>query len=184
MKVRCLHLLRHGAVEQAGRLWGHGEAVPTMAGLADCRERVRGLTVGRVIASDLSRAAMAAQAIAQDFGAELSLDPRWRELDFGAWDGADPEDLGAAVQRFWDDPVGNPPPGGESWGVLRERVAIALCAIDDDALVITHAGPIRAALSILLGLDYRQSWAFHLPYASLISLRVWDDGAQVTGLWA
>jgi alpha-ribazole phosphatase len=112
-----------------------------MAGLAQCRERVRGLTVGRVIASDLSRAAMAAQAIAQDFGAELSLDPRWRN-GFGAWDGADPEDLGAAVQRFWDDPVGNPPPGGESWGVLRERVAIALAR----STMMHWSSPMRAQL--------------------------------------
>lgn len=176
--------MRHGAVEQAGRLWGHGDAVPTMAGLAECRERARGLAVDRIIASDLSRAAKAGKAIAQDCGVELTLDPRWRELDFGAWDGADPVSLGAEVQGFWDDPQTNPPPGGESWSVLRKRVTQALGAIENDALVVTHAGPMRAALSVLLRLDYRQSWAFHLPYAALISLRVWDDGAQVTGLCA
>jgi len=182
MTGRVLHLLRHGAVEQAGRLIGHSDVAPTPEGLAACRTKARGLQVGQVIASDLFRARLAGEQIAQDLGLDLRLDPRWRELNFGAWEGRDPADLGAQIQPFWDDPQANPPPGGESWSDVQGRVAQALRSIDADALVITHAGPMRAALALLLGLTYRQSWAFHLPYAALISLRLWGDGAQVTGL--
>lgn len=179
-----LHLIRHGAVEGAGRLYGHSDATPVPEGLIACRARAQGLAAAQLIASDLSRARIAGEGIAQDRGLVLTIDPRWRELDFGAWEGQDPANLGAAIHPFWDDPHANPPPGGESWGAMQARVAQALAAIHDDALVIAHAGPIRAALGLLLGLTYRQTWAFDLPYAARISLRLWTDGAQVTGLAA
>ncbi|WCT79609.1 histidine phosphatase family protein [Novosphingobium humi] len=179
-----LHLIRHGAVDGAGRLNGHHDAMPLAEGLLACRRRARGLAAAQVMASDLSRARLAAEGIAQDLGLPLRLDPLWRELDFGAWEGCDPAELGGTIAAFWDDPQANPPPGGESWGDMQGRVAQALRAIDGDALVITHAGPMRAALGLLLGLSYRQTWAFHLPYAARISLRLWADGAQVTELAA
>lgn len=179
-----LHLLRHGAVAEEGRLIGHSDAIPLPAGIAACRERARGLRVAQVIASDLARARLPGEAIAQEFGLALRLDPRWRELHFGAWEGAEPASLGVRIEPFWDDPEGHPPPGGESWGDLQGRVAQALLAVKEDALIITHAGAMRAALGLLLGLTYRQTWAFHLPYAGLVSLRLWGDGAQITGLAA
>nr|WP_216650855.1 histidine phosphatase family protein [Novosphingobium sp. SG751A] len=179
-----LHLIRHGAVEGAGRLNGHKDVAPTTEGMIACRARAHGLSAAHVIASDLSRARMAGEGIAQDLGLPLRLDKRWRELNFGAWEGRDPRELGGAIAPFWDDPQANPPPGGESWGDMQGRVAQALLAIEEDALVITHGGPMRAALGLLLGLTYRQTWAFHLPYAARISLRLWGDGAQVTELTA
>lgn len=182
MKVRALHLMRHGAVEGGGRMLGHGDAAPTAEGLAAARARAGDLVMGRVIASDLARARMAGEQIAAEHGLPLMLDPRWRELDFGGWDGCDPARLGEAAARFWDDPEHCAPPGGERWSQLCARVGEGLAAIRGDALVITHAGAIRAALALLLGLDYRQTWAFHLPYAALVSLRIWPDGAMITGL--
>lgn len=184
VKARALHLIRHGAVEGAGRLNGHSDVAPTPEGLIACRARAHGLSAARVIASDLSRARMAGEGIAQDLRLGLTTDKRWRELDFGAWEGCDPAELGGAIAPFWDDPQANPPPGGESWGDMQGRIAQALLAIEEDALVITHAGPMRAALGLLLGLTYRQTWAFHLPYTARISLRLWGDGAQVTELIA
>jgi alpha-ribazole phosphatase len=61
-------------------------------------------------------------------------------------------------------------------------VGAALAELQGDTLVVSHAGAIRAALGVLLRLDHTQVWAFDLPYGALISLRVWPDGAQVTGL--
>lgn len=182
MTGRALHLIRHGAVQQAGRLWGHSDVMPTAQGIAACLDKARGLAAGRIIASDLARARLPGEGVAQENGWPLTLDARWRELHFGAWEGADPAQLGEEIHPFWDDPVAHPPPGGESWLDVQVRVARALADITGDALVITHAGAMRAALSLLLGLDYRQTWAFHLPHAARISLRIWDDGAQVIEL--
>jgi alpha-ribazole phosphatase len=186
--VFALHLMRHGAPVQTGLLLGNKDMPSSDAGCSACFERGRSLAVERVICSDLQRARRPAEMIAAWQNLAVRIDARWRELDFGAWDGADPSALNAAeLNAFWDDPQGYPPPGGECWSSLVERVEAALAGISVSALVVTHSGAIRAALSCLLGFDYRQSWAFDVPYAALISLRIWPGEprrAQLTGLMA
>ncbi|WP_156842539.1 histidine phosphatase family protein [Novosphingobium aquimarinum] len=182
-----LHFLRHGAPAGAGTLIGHSDADPTEAGIGACLERARMLAVDHVVASDLARAERPARRIAQAIAAPLSTDARWRELDFGAWDGADPDVLAPeAIAAFWNDPDEHAPPGGESWSQLCARVEGALADIAAPTLVVAHAGSIRAALASLVGFDHRQSWTIALPYASLLTLRIWDEGpsrsAQITGL--
>jgi alpha-ribazole phosphatase len=139
-----------------------------------------------VISSDLSRASQPARAIASAHGLEHIVDPRWRELNFGDWDGADPTTLDSAtLGAFWDDPETNPPPNGECWSALVARVSAALDGMVQPALVVTHAGAIRAAMACLLGLTYRQGWSFDLPYGALLTLRISPGSprrAQVTGL--
>jgi alpha-ribazole phosphatase len=182
MTAKTLHLLRHGTPEGAGLLLGHTDTPATQHGRALCRMRAKGLPVGQIIASDLARARASGQDIAVDLGLPLAVDPAWRELCFGAWEGRDPASLGDGLHRFWLDPDANPPPHGERWQQITARVGAALAALAGDALVVTHAGAIRAALALLLGLDHAQVWAFDLPYGALVSLRIWPDGAQVTGL--
>lgn len=177
-----LHLMRHGAPMLTGRMLGHTDCDATPEGIAACVERARDLSFTTVISSDLQRARHAAGAI----GAP-TLDPRWRELDFGAWDGLSPSDIDAnALARFWDDPDANPPPGGERWSALVARVGAAIDALPPQpTLVITHGGAMRAALSHLCGFSQQGTWAFDLPYAAVLTLNVWDGAprrAQVTGL--
>lgn len=183
-----LYLLRHGEPEGAGRLIGRTDAPPTAAGIAACADQARDLAAEVLIASDLSRARLAGEAIGLATDVPLSIDPRWRELDFGAGDGMAPGDVeGAALARFWDDPDGHAPPGGERWSALVERVS---AAIDDLAarptLIVTHAGAMRAALAVLCGFDMHQTWAVDLPYNCLLTLRVWPGAtptAQIAGLY-
>ena len=185
-----LHLLRHGAPEREGLLLGRTDAAPTAEGIARCRARVAALDRDAPIAlvsSDLARAADAAEAIGPDIGIVPTIDPRWRELDFGEWDGHPPDEIDpAALARFHDDPDGSPPPGGERWSALSARVAAAIAAMPPrPTLVVTHGGAIRAALGLLCRLDPHQAWAVDLPYAALLSLRVWPGPppmAQITGL--
>lgn len=122
----------------------------------------------------------------------LSIDQRWRELDFGAWDGLPPEEVeGEALARFWDDPDAHAPPEGERWSALLDRVAAALGdLVARPTLIVTHAGAMRAALAVLCGFDVRQTWAIDLPYSGLLTLRVWPargagqrSTAQIAGLY-
>lgn len=188
----ALHLLRHGAPEGAGRLIGRTDAPPTAQGIAACAEQARDLEPEVLIASDLSRARLAGEAIGLATGVPLSIDPRWRELDFGAWDGMAPGDVdGAALVRFWDDPDAHAPPGGECWSALASRVGLAIGdLVPRPTLVVTHAGAMRAALAVLCGFAVSQTWVIDLPYGCLLSLRVWPgDGAeqrptaQIAGLY-
>ena len=188
MSGLLLHLLRHGAPETAGLLLGRTDGAPTPDGIAACVGQVNELDIAALVSSDLVRASAAAEAIGARQGLSVAIDPRWRELDFGAWDGLpagaiDPE----ASRRFWDDPDANPPPGGERWSQLVARVAAAQAEIaQSGTLVVTHGGAIRAALAHLCGFSQAQLWAFDLPYAALLSLRVWPGerpSAQIVGLW-
>ena len=182
-----LHLLRHGAVETPNLLLGHTDARPTPAGIAACVHRSADVAFTRLITSDLSRAAQAAQAISNESGLCARLDPRWRELDFGAWDGKAPSQIEArALARFWDDPEAFPPPQGERWSALKARVGHAIAELaNEDTLIVTHGGAMRAAVAYLCGLAQSHTWAIDLPYNALLSLKVWPGEkptAQIIGL--
>lgn len=166
---------------------GRTDGAPTAEGVAACAARVAGIDIARLVTSDLRRANAAADAIAGTAGMTPVIDPRWRELDFGEWDGLAPAEVDPiAMRRFWEDPDANPPPGGERWSALTARIAEAIGALSPvPTLVVTHGGAIRAALSVLCGFGLRQLWGFELPYGVLVSLHVRPAehmAAQITGI--
>ena len=159
MNAVPIHLMRHGAPEMAGRLLGHFDAPPDPEAMALCIDRARALSFAHVVTSDLARARIPGEIIAAEHKASLHVDPRWRELNFGRWDGADPASLdGGALGRFWHDPDASPPPEGERWSALCARAGAAVREIGAPTLVLSHAGTMRAALSVLCGLNHRQAW--------------------------
>ncbi len=186
MTPRLLHLLRHGEPERIGRFLGRTDDAATPAGIASCVDQVEGLEFGSIVSSDLIRARTCAEAVAGPTKT-VTIDPRWREMDFGAWDGLAAAEIDpATLARFWDDPVSHAPPSGEPWSALVARVGAALTTLPaEPTLVVTHGGAIRAALATLCGFDQRQLWAFDLPYAALLSLRIWPGApasAQIVAL--
>jgi alpha-ribazole phosphatase len=183
----ALHLLRHGAPEIAGRMLGHADVASTPDGIAACVAQAKALGAEAIVTSDLRRANTAADAIGTTLGLPVIVDARWRELDFGAWDGLTSTEIDAdALGRFWNDPDGFPPSEGERWSALVARVSAAIDALPArPTLIVTHGGAMRAALATLCGFDQSQLWAFELPYAALLSLRVWPGephSAQIVGL--
>jgi alpha-ribazole phosphatase len=191
VSAKLLHLLRHGAPETPGLLMGRTDGAPTQAGIAACVEQATGLAFDAIVSSGLSRTHAAAEAIAQAIAQErpmpLSIDTRWRELDFGSWDGLSPQAVDQqALRRFQDDPDAHPPPQGERWSALETRIAAAIADLSSPAtLVVTHGGAIRAAIAHLCGFAPAQLWAFDLPYGALISFRIWPEpypGTQIIGL--
>ena len=66
------------------------------------------------------------------------------------------------------------------------KIGEALAALAPrPTLVVTHGGVLRAALAVLCGFEQRHLWSIDLPYAALLSLRVWPGetpAAQITGL--
>lgn len=81
------------------------------------------------------------------------------EQDFGTWTGQRHADLwesgDAAYRAYWDDPVDNTPPGGESYAAQFTRTAPAIRALAQehaglDLILVAHAGTIRAALALAL----------------------------------
>lgn len=115
------------------------------------------------VSSDLSRAVETARIVLGPRELALRLDPDWREMQFGVWEGLTwVEILAANPQLDASNEISvkaYAPAGGETFGVLRARVARAVERVlaelpaDGVALVATHAGPLHALLPLLLGDD-------------------------------
>jgi alpha-ribazole phosphatase len=183
-----LYLMRHGEPEQTGLMLGRTDCPSTIAGIVTCREQVQDLHVETLISSDLLRTHAAARAIGSTLSLPVKVDARWREMDFGAWDGLSRADIDHEVLTlFTEDPDNFPPPGGETWSALVNRVGAALSELEPGpTLVVTHAGAMRAALFYLCGFPYPSLWGFDIQYAALLCLRIWPGErpiGQIFGLW-
>lgn len=182
-----LYLIRHGTPELEGRFLGRTDCAVTQSGIAACLAQANELSFSRIVTSDLQRAARCAHAIGAEHDIQVEQDPRWREFDFGDWDGLPASAIDAeALGGFWADPDAGAPPGGERWSALRARVEEAIEMLAPvPTLVLTHGGAIRAALSVLCGFGQQQCWAFDMPYASVTTVRWWPEAprrGQITAL--
>jgi alpha-ribazole phosphatase len=182
-----IDLIRHGETEGAGLLLGHTDRPLSPNGWRQFERQTAGRSWSAVVASPLSRAREPAERLGRERGIAVRIDPDWAELDFGAWDGraldelkADPEtanDLDA-LYRSAQAPA---PPDGESWQVLSGRVARALARVVQEpvasgALVVTHAGPMRAAVALACDIPFERLWALRIDHATRITLRVGNEG--------
>lgn len=167
-----LHLLRHGEPSLTGHFLGRTDLPLSAHGLCHSLDQLQGLTVDRVISSGLRRTDSIAAAFARMNGIAHDIDRRWRELDFGQWDGKAADELPEDdLHRFWEDPDRFPPPGGEAHGALLHRVGQAIKDLAPvPSLVIAHGGSIRAALVHLCGFSRAQCWAIHLGYGTRVDL--------------
>jgi broad specificity phosphatase PhoE len=157
--------VRHGRTAwNAGRRFqGHtdvpldeeGRAQAVALGSLLRRERI-----DAAVSSDLARAVETARIVIAPRALELRLDPDWREMRFGAWEGLTWEEICASdphVDRAGGTLVrAYAPPGGETFDELCARVRRAVdravdgVADDGTVLVATHAGPLHALLAVLL----------------------------------
>jgi len=150
-----------------------------------------------VVASGLVRAAVTGQHVAEAAGVELTLDPRWREIHVGQWQGLHTSEVRAGyaellaemdrsdVRRGVDGEtlaeVGRR--AGESLRELLDGLAEGECVV-----VVAHGVSTRAAVADLLGLDQHLAtralatmgnchWAELAPSRVGWQLSTWNTGA-------
>jgi alpha-ribazole phosphatase len=140
-----------------------------------------------VYASPLTRATETARALAARQGLTPVEVVDLREIDFGEVDGLGfdeyPADLQAELLR---DPTSARFPGGESYGELKGRVCDALAGIvashpEETIAVVTHAGPLRAALAAWLGIPDDAIFRLDQRYAA-VNVVDWIDGVPILRL--
>jgi len=177
-----LVLVRHGESEWNAANIIQGHLGPGLSALgkdqadavsAELRHRFGDASL--IVCSDLERVTETAQPYRQESNLPVIVDPRWREIDNGAWSGKThaqvaqefPEEF-AAARRREDIPRG----GGETFAQLRERVAGAVhdrVAAERSpepvvtVVVFTHGGPIRVATADALGLPVPGHWQLQPP---------------------
>lgn len=172
MSERRIVLWRHGrtAWNAERRFQGQSDIPLDDAGLAQAdraAEMLVHLAPHRIVASDLSRAASTAQALARLTDLPVTTDARLRETFAGDWEGLQRAEL---LERFgpelaqWASDSYARPGGGETRIEVAERMAAAIDEYLVDLpsggtlVITTHGGSARAAIGALLELP-PQNWA-------------------------
>ena len=150
-----LLLIRHAESEwnAVGRWQGLADPVLSERGRAEARAAAAILSgvVGRVVCSDLQRAAETADIISEVLGlGPVERLGELREIDVGEWSGLTRSDIeerwpGGIERWFRGEDVGN---GAEDRAAFRERVVAAITSLAGEdrgpTLVVTHGGAISA----------------------------------------
>jgi broad specificity phosphatase PhoE len=202
-----LYVVRHGrsAGNLPGRMTGWSEHPLTRLGTAQARRvaaRLAPLGPMPVYTSDLPRALDTARLIAarwappQAVTAETAspaqaavgvvADRRLREIDLGDYEGRSWDDFVADRElagAFAREPFTTTLPGGESLGMVRERVLAAFEEITQGehavACLVCHDGPIRTILNHILGIPPERHWAISTSHGGLTLLEVSEDWISV-----
>ncbi|MDX1710486.1 MAG: histidine phosphatase family protein [Rhodovibrionaceae bacterium] len=178
-----LALLRHGPTDwnAAERIQGHTDVPLSEAGreaVAGWRlpKRVRGYTV---YASPLARTCQTARLLDLP---NVRLEPRLKEMNWGAWEGRRLQDLrlelGEDMRQRERQGFDFRPPGGESPRDLLERLTSWLREVADagePVLAITHKGVIRTLSAAASGWDLVGKPPYKIEPACLHFFRVADD---------
>ena len=162
-QLRRLVLVRHGESEgSAGeRLVGSGDPALSPAGrdqMRRARAALAAQVVDLVVTSPLRRAFQSATVLMG--GAQLRLEPDFREIHFGRWEGRERAQIEAAdpiLYKQWRELAPDFEfPGGEPRALFKARVLRGLDRVLHTraaigALVVVHKGVIRVIVDTLTG---------------------------------
>lgn len=174
-------LVRHGETiwNREFKYQGQSDVSLTEEGRqqAQClSERLKDEKFDFIYASDLGRTMETAEIIAKHYSLKVIPAAFMRELSFGIWEGLTYDEIirkwPQEYKRWQDDPYNLKPPGGETLTELCDRTSVFLKKVatkhpDGRILVVSHAGPIRAILSVLLNLKQNFFWKFKISNTSL-----------------
>jgi broad specificity phosphatase PhoE len=192
--MALLYLVRHGETtwNREGRFQGQAEAPLSELGAWQAgrvAERLARAGIELVVSSDLARARDTARAVADEAGVDLVLEPAFRELSFGAWQGYTRKEIeerfGDAFQRYLKDPDSAWPEGGESFPAAIERVTAAaerlLAGRREERMAwVMHGGSIRALLCAYLGWPVPRRGVYRLDNAGVSLLEMRQGAAFVS----
>jgi 2,3-bisphosphoglycerate-dependent phosphoglycerate mutase len=188
-----LLLVRHGLTEwnEDGRFQGQTDIPLNPTGQKQAQALGKRLALEPmdvIFTSDLGRAVETAKAIYAYHTCPVVIDPRLREIKFGAWEGqtyAEIERHDAERLHAWE--TRNPQasgPGGETLDELGGRVQsflddLARTYLEKTVLIVAHGGMLNVMLCLLLGLAPNRYWQFRLSQASLTEVKYSPPGAAV-----
>ncbi len=190
-QLRRLVLVRHGEPEGAAgeRLVGSGDPALSAAGREEmhrARAALAGQVVDLVVTSPLRRAFQSAAVLTG--GAMVRLEPDFREIHFGRWEGRERAQIEAAdpiLYKQWRELAPDfEYPGGEPRAAFKARVQRGLDRVLHTraaigGLLVIHKGVIRAIVEALTGEAPPDRDRPHFGDALILSRG--DDGAWKRG---
>ena len=184
-------LIRHGLTDAVGHtMTGHSAGVHLNAAgrdqAASLPSRLGPASIAAIYSSPLERARETAQPIADARGLRIEIEPRFIEVDFGAWTNRRFADLsGDAHWQLYNAFRGvTRPPSGEALVDVQTRTVAALLDIharhrDEVVAVVSHADTLRAVLLYFLGMPIDFVQRIDLSPARLSVLQVGESAPRV-----
>lgn len=180
-------LIRHGETNWnlTGRYQGQTDIALSEKGLSQVKyvaDRLYREAIDAVYSSDLDRAYQTAKGIAVKHKLSVKKDERFREINFGAWEGLTYDEIQAKwpneLKLFFSTTSQAEIPDGEKITMLAERVSAAIKQIvadnpDKTIAIVAHGMVIRAAIAHFL----------HLPLDYVWSLRQDNTAINVIGFY-
>ncbi len=166
-------LIRHGRTDfnDEGRFQGQLDPPLNAQGWEQARQtaaQLRHLGIQAIYSSDLQRARATAQALAEELGLPLNLDPRLREVHLGEWQGLLVEEVREREAHLFAQRRQNPasvaPPGGENAQQVQQRMLAALREIaarhpQGTVAVISHGFAIATVLAHVRQVPLGEVWS-------------------------
>lgn len=189
MPPAVLYLIRHGSVVDAERrrFIGHLDVPLSSLGetqMASLASRLASVPLEAVYASDLSRARRSAEIVAAPHGLTPRVDPAFREMSMGRWEGLTADQITArdpeAFREWMARIVEFPFPGGESLLDLDARAWPAFERVLADhggahVALVAHGGTNRVLLCRALDLALERALSLGQDYAALSILELAGD---------
>lgn len=193
MTALRLFAVRHGATEwsQARRFAGSRDVPLTAFGRLQAEavsHALAGVGAAAVYTSPLERARTCAEIIAKPHRVEPMVEPGFREMGFGRWEGLSRTELAerhVAEAAVWaSTPHLATPPDGEALADVARRVRAALDGLvarhrGQTVILVSHAIVTRLIVLDALGLGPERLWSVDASPAGISEIEYTDDWATV-----
>ncbi|MCL2523097.1 MAG: alpha-ribazole phosphatase family protein [Betaproteobacteria bacterium] len=179
MRTSCvLHLVRHPPPQVAAGVCYGALDVPAPASPSLIAKLRAELPPGLPLWSSPQRRC---RELAAALHPAPQFDERLQEMNSGAWEGRPWSDIPRAELDAWAADIANyTPPGGESPRQLQQRALafVAELPVTEAAVLVTHAGVIRALYAHANGVELADCLDFCPAYGSWMRLVIAVDGGR------
>ena len=192
-----IYLLRHGETDYHAqkRLLGRKDVSVNETGREQAgrvRDYFEGIDLSAIYCSPLKRCRETVEPTAENKGLDVRVMDELLEVEMGEWDGRMVTELFETdkelLTKWLRSPSSVTLPGGEDFGAVRDRTAIAMEEItrrhnqDSAVLVASHGGPIRVMICQALKMDIDNMLRIEIDLASISSIVFFEGGIPQTGV--
>ena len=135
-------------------------------------DKLRDLSFSKIYSSPLKRC----HKLALSLNNKVVVDDRLKELNFGDWELKSWDYIFSSEEgkRWFDSYLTTTCPGGESFIDLTDRVKDFIDSTlkkEEKTLIVTHAGVIKAFLSVLTGMPEKKAITFNVSFGEIIKIK-------------
>ncbi len=180
--ITRVDLIRHGEPVGGRRYRGQLDDPLSEKGWQQMRDAVSDhCPWDTIISSPLSRCAEFATEISERYQRILKLEPNFKEIGFGDWEGKTAVEIQTetpgALEAFWRDPITERPPGAEPLVEFQQRIESAWNNLlaehkGQNILVVCHAGVIRMSMQYILGMPLENVFRINVANASITRMQI------------